>query len=245
MLGFGAGGSVLGNAPLGGPLYGAVAAGVGNEGGYVSVDNRGFRRAGRVRGTVLLAAAVLGVAGCSGSTEGSPTAVESAATSAASGETSGGGSAAASTSAKSEEGALWDPCALPESAISGTGLEPASKESGIANVDFTDADWKTCDWRATAGWYNFGMYSGTPTLDEVRARPDYTSFVPRSVGAREALQFRDTGATAHLTCAMAVAVPQGIVMFDVQARASVGVKDDPCVVLDRHVADLAEYLPAS
>lgn len=209
------------------------------------MDNRGFRRAGRVRGAVLLAAVVLGVAGCSGSTEGSPTAVESAATSAASGQTSDNGSAAGSTSAKPDEGALWDPCALPESAVSGTGLDPASKESGIANVDFTDAGWKTCDWRATAGWYNFGIYSGTPTLDEVRARPDYTSFEPRSVGPREAVQFRDTGATAHLTCAMAVAVPQGIVMFDVQARASVGAKDDPCAVLDRHVADLAEFLPES
>ncbi len=246
LLGVGADGSVLGKCVAStvrrrpGPT-----ARVGTEGGYVSVHNRRFRRAPRVRGAVLLAAAVLGVAGCSGSTEGSPTAVESTAASQGSGERSGTGTAAASTSAKPDEAALWDPCALPESAISGTGLDPASRESGIANVDFTDAGWKTCDWRATAGWYNFGMYSGTPTLDEVRARPDYTSFEPRSLGSREAVQFRDTGATAHLTCAMAVAVPQGIVMFDVQARASVGAKEDPCAVLDRHAADLAEYLPKS
>ncbi|MFE3446708.1 DUF3558 domain-containing protein [Nocardia sp. NPDC059180] len=186
---------------------------------------------------------MLGAAGCSGSTEGSPTAVESVANSPDSGQGSETGSAAASTTAASEGADLWDPCALPESAISGTGLDPASKESGIANVDFTDAGWKTCDWRATAGWYNFGMYSGTPTLDDVRARPDSTSFQARTVGSHQAVQYRDTGATAHLTCAIAVEVSQGIVMFDVQARASVGAKEDPCAVLDRHVADLAEYLP--
>ncbi|MBF6453817.1 DUF3558 domain-containing protein [Nocardia cyriacigeorgica] len=209
----------------------------------MSVDNRRFRRAGRVRGAVLLAAAVLGVAGCSGSTEGSPTAVESAAASPESGQTSGTQRAAASTSAKSDEGALWDPCALPESAISGTGLDAASKDAGIAEVDFTDAGWKICGWRSTAGWYDLTIFSGTPTLEEVKARPTFTNYTPKTVGSHEATQYVPIGATKDLECATAIALQQGVVMINVLARASKGAQEDPCAVVDRHAADLAEYLP--
>ncbi len=224
-------------------MYGAVAAGVGNEGGYVSVDNRGFRRAGRVRGTVLLAAAVLGVAGCSGSTEGSPTAVESAATSAASGDTSGGGSAAAGTSAKSDEGALWDPCALPESAISGTGMDPSSKETGIANTDFSDAGWEACKWRAADGSYWLTIFSGTPTLDEVKAREGFTDFESLTIGSHQAVQYRPEGGGRDLRCTVAVELQQGVAMFAATARASVGAKEDMCGVAGRHAAGLADQLP--
>ncbi|MBF6438282.1 DUF3558 domain-containing protein [Nocardia cyriacigeorgica] len=186
---------------------------------------------------------MLGVAGCSGSTEGSPTAVESVATSPDSGQTSGTGSAAASTSAKSDEGALWDPCALPESAVSGTGMDPSSKESGIADVDFTEGGWKICTWKADAGWYWLTVSSGTPTLDEVKARDDFTEFTDITVGSHRAIQFRKSGSAHDLRCNIAVEIPQGIVMFAAGARASVGAKEDMCLVANRHAADLGEYLP--
>ncbi|MBF6285296.1 DUF3558 domain-containing protein [Nocardia cyriacigeorgica] len=209
----------------------------------MSVDNRWFRRAGRVRGAVLLAAAVLGVAGCSESTEGSPTAVGTVAASPESESTSETGSTAARTSAKSGEAGLWDPCALPESAISGTALDTASKESGIAEVDFSDAGWKICTWKADADWYWLTISSGTPTLDEVKARDDFTEFSDTTVGSRRAVQFRKVGAAHDLRCNIAVEVPQGIVMFAAGARASVGAREDMCSVAGRHTADLGEYLP--
>ncbi|NEW53852.1 DUF3558 domain-containing protein [Nocardia cyriacigeorgica] len=192
---------------------------------------------------MLLAAAVLGVAGCSGSTDGSPTAVESAAASPEDGPTSETGSAADSTSAKPDEAALWDPCALPGSAISSTALDTASKESGIAEVDFSDAGWKICTWKADADWYWLTISSGTPTLDEVKARDDFTEFSDTTVGSRRAVQFRKVGSAHDLRCNIAVEVPQGIVMFAAGARASVGAKEDMCSVAGRHTADLGEYLP--
>ncbi|WP_280198350.1 DUF3558 domain-containing protein [Nocardia cyriacigeorgica] len=242
LLGVGADGSVLGKCVAStvrrrpGPT-----ARVGTEGGYVSVHNRRFRRTPRVRGAVLLAAAVLGVAGCSGSTEGSPTAVESAAASQGSAE--GSGSAAASTSADSAEAGLWDPCALPESAITGTGLDPASKQPGIAKVDFGDAGWEICSWKASAGWYSLTIFSGEPTLDEVKARDDFTDFTSTTVGSHPAVQYRTTGAGSDLSCDVAVGLEQGTVMFSVVARPSVGAKEDPCAVVNRHASGLVSYLP--
>ncbi|NEW48171.1 DUF3558 domain-containing protein [Nocardia cyriacigeorgica] len=209
----------------------------------MSVDNRRFRRAGRVRGTVLLAAAVLGVTGCSGSTDGSPTAVESVAASPESGQDSGTGGAVASTTAKSDEVNLWDPCALPESALTSMGVDPSSKDAGIAEVDFTDAGWKICGWKSTAGWYDLTIFSGTPTLEEVKARPTFTNYTAKTVGSHPATQYVPVGATRNLECATAIELQQGVVMVNVLARASKGALEDPCVVVDRHTAGLAEYLP--
>ncbi|NEW38694.1 DUF3558 domain-containing protein [Nocardia cyriacigeorgica] len=210
----------------------------------MSVDNRRFRRAGRVRGAVLLAAAVLGVAGCSGSTEGAPTAVESVAASPESGSADDTSGASASTTAKSDPAKAWDPCQLPDSAITATGLDTASKESGIADVDFSGAGWNICSWRASAGWYWVHINSGPSKLDEVRARPDYTDYTDKTVGTRPAVQFRDDGEGGSLRCHIAVEVSHGIVMFTAAARASVGAKEDMCEVVGRHVAALEQSLPA-
>ncbi|WP_280467463.1 DUF3558 domain-containing protein [Nocardia cyriacigeorgica] len=207
----------------------------------MSVDNRRFRRAARVRGAVVLAAAVLGVAGCSGSTEGSPTAVESAATSPDSGQTSG--SATASTSAKSDEAALWDPCTLPESALSATGINPGTKESGIADVDFSGAGWNICQWTANDGWYWLTVLVGPPTLEQVEARTDFGEFTATTVDSQSALRFRKPGARRDLACYIAVEVPHGTATFKASARASIGAKEDMCSVANRHTSDLGGYLP--
>ncbi len=191
----------------------------------------------------MLAVAALGLAGCSGSTDGSPTPVEAGATGSESSQSAGTDGAAASTTAASEEAELWDPCALPESAISGTGLDPASKESGIAETDFTDAGWEICTWRATANWYDVTIFSGTPTLAEVEARPTFTGYTPKTVGSHRATQYVPVGATKDLECATAVELQQGVVMIKVQARASKGAQENPCTVVDRHAADLADHLP--
>ncbi len=207
------------------------------------MDSRRFRRAGRVRGAAVLAAAALGVAGCSGATDGAATPVETVATSPDSGQPSDAGSSVTSSTVKSETAALWDPCALPESVLTGTGVDPSSKDSGIADVDFTDADWKICTWRATAGWYSLTVFSGTPTLDEIQERPDYTGYKATTVGAYEGVQFHPTGATASLSCSVAVGLHQGSVTFRVFARPAQGAKEDPCLVANRHASDLAAQLP--
>ncbi|OQS15587.1 hypothetical protein B0T36_09560 [Nocardia donostiensis] len=150
------------------------------------------------------------------------------------------GSAATTTA---QHAALWDPCAIPSSALDKTGLVSEKKDEGIAGVDFGDGGWEICGWPATANWYTMNIFSGAPTLDDVRGRDDYTGFTSRTVGNHAALQFRDVGASADLACSVAVELEQGVAIFRVLARPSVGAKEDPCGVLDRHVADLAQFLP--
>ncbi|WP_280478198.1 DUF3558 domain-containing protein [Nocardia asiatica] len=183
-----------------------------------------------LRGAALTFAAAVVLAGCGDSPGDTPTATTTAAA-----------TTSAATRSADPDAALWNPCDLPESAISGSGLDPASRDEDAAGVDFTG--WKVCGWRAVSRWYDLTVFSGTPTLQDVRKRRDFESFTPQSVGTRNAVEFLDVGDTMQLKCSIAVEVAQGTVLFRVVTRYSIGKQGDPCVEVRRHTSDLAQYLP--
>lgn len=186
-----------------------------------------------VRGLALTVGAAVVLIGCGNSNNGTPTASSTTATSTTS---------PAKTSAK-PDAALWDPCALRDDAISGTGLDPATKDKNVAGVQFPG--WKVCSWRANARWYDLSIMSGTPTLQDIQKRTDYAEFTPQSVGSRRAIQFVDGTDPQRLGCYLAVELKQGSVMFKVFTRYSIGKQGDPCQEVRRHTEDLARDLPAS
>ncbi|MFG1796946.1 DUF3558 domain-containing protein [Nocardia sp. NPDC049149] len=170
-------------------------------------------------------------AGCGDPTEGKPTASGTTAV-----------TTAPSKSADADAG-LWDPCGLPDSAVSATGLDPATKRKDAGGVKFDG--WKVCGWRATARWYELTVFSGTPTLQDIQHRTDYEAFTPATVGSRRAVQFFDVGDGDRLKCYIGVELPQGSAMFKVITRYEIGKQGDPCVQVRHHVDDLAKYLPGS
>ncbi|WP_328407033.1 DUF3558 domain-containing protein [Nocardia sp. NBC_00403] len=190
-------------------------------------------RGNALRGLALAIGAALVLAGCNDST-GPVSATTSAA---------GTTSTAAATKSADPDAALWNPCDLPESAISATGLDPASKTKDVAGVDFDG--WKVCSWRAGARWYSLGILSGIPTLQDIQKRTDYEAFTLMTVGSRRAVQFLDVGDSKRLKCSIAIEVPHGSVAFRVQTRYEIGKQGDPCIEVRRHVDDLAKYLPGS
>lgn len=184
-----------------------------------------------LRGAALAVGATLVAVGCNDATDTpTPTATTTV--------------AAASTSKSGDpDAALWDPCTLPESAISGTDLNQATREKDVAGVDFTG--WKVCGWQAAARWYDLGVLSGAFVLDEVRRRQDKESFTPLTVGSHRALQYLDVGDSKRLKCSVAVENAHGTVIFKVTTRYSVGKQGEPCQEAVRHADDLVRYLPAN
>jgi hypothetical protein len=185
-----------------------------------------------LRGAALAMGAVVVLSGCEDSSGDTPKSTTPASV-----------TTSAATKSADPDAALWDPCSLPESTISGTGLDGATKTKDVAGVDFTG--WKVCSWRATARWYSLGVLSGTPTMDDIRKRSDFEVFSPLAVGTRQAVQFLDAGDAQRLNCTVAVEVPRGTVMFYVTTRYSVGKQGDPCVQARSHAQDLVSYLPGS
>ncbi|MFD0365429.1 DUF3558 domain-containing protein [Nocardia sp. GCM10030253] len=186
-----------------------------------------------LRGLAVTIGTVLVLAGCEDSTSQVSTATGVAGTT----------STAAVTTSADRDAALWNPCDLPDSAISATGLDPASKTKDVGGVDFDG--WQVCSWRASARWYGLTILSGTATLAEVEQRRDFEAFAPQTVGSRKAVEFLDVGDKERLKCAIAVEMPYGSVLFRVLTRYSVGKQGEPCVEVRRHVDDLAKYLPGS
>ncbi len=150
--------------------------------------------------------------------------------------------AAATTSADPSAG-LWDPCTLPDSALSAAGLNTATKEKDVAGVAFEG--WKVCGWQDSNKSYTLTVASATHTLAEAKARTDYTDYVDTMVGTRKALQSRPVGATHDLTCYMSIEVPTGVVEFDVRNRASVKTASDPCAEVRRLSETLAPHVPGA
>ncbi|MFI9404748.1 DUF3558 domain-containing protein [Nocardia sp. NPDC052316] len=173
------------------------------------------------------------LAGCQDSSNGTPTSAGAPSTSV------GAGTSAQMSPAK--DAAPWDPCSLSSDALRATGLDPDSKRTGAAGVEFDG--WKVCRWRAQAGWYSLGILSGTPSLKDVRERKDFNDFKSVTIGNRPALQFGQAGDPERLGCTVAVEVPGGTVAFDALGRYSEPRQEEPCTVALRHATDLAKYLP--
>jgi hypothetical protein len=188
-------------------------------------------RGNALRGLAVTIGATLVLAGCQDSTGPTP-ATTGAAT-----------STVAATKSADPDAALWNPCDLPDSAISATGLDPASKTKDVGGVDFDG--WKVCRWRAAATWYSLSVFSGTPTLAAVEQRHDFEAFTPKTVGSHQAVEFLDVADAKRLKCSVAVELTQGTVLFRVLTRYEIGKQGDPCLEVRRHVDDLAKYLPGS
>nr|WP_082871212.1 DUF3558 domain-containing protein [Nocardia terpenica] len=138
---------------------------------------------------------------------------------------------------------LWDPCALSDSVLTETGLDPATKQAGVFGKQFPGS--KSCAWTSNTKWYDLTIYSIGRTLQEIRNRPDMVGFTPTTVGPHEAVQFFEDDDTKHLNCFIAVGLQQGSVTFETQTNYSVGKQGDPCVEVRRHADDLSKYLPES
>lgn len=184
----------------------------------------------------LAAAAGLALAGCGNSNTASPSTSER--TTAASNTTSV--AAAATTDSTSSQ---WDPCTIPDSTISGLGLDASTKSDQLSGTTFDG--WKICGWKSTDKTYNFTMYTSHHTLEEFKQRTDFGEFTPTTVGNHQALRYRSTGDDHDLGCSIAVQVKGGTVDLDVLNRYGTAGVGDPCTLV-RHLADgLAQYLPGA
>ncbi|MFD6215378.1 DUF3558 domain-containing protein [Nocardia salmonicida] len=180
----------------------------------------------------MLGAVGLAVAGCGGGDQGTA------------GPQTNAVSVAASPTSVDAEAKVWDPCSLPDSAVSGAGLNVGSKSKDVAGVDFTG--WKVCAWKDPGNQYSLALMSSEHTLAESRQRTtEYTGFADVAIGAHKALQFRPVGSANDLACYVSVEVPNGSVDFHLQNRVSAKNPPEPCAEATRLGTALVQYLPAN
>ncbi|MEV0252445.1 DUF3558 domain-containing protein [Nocardia sp. NPDC050712] len=173
--------------------------------------------------------AVVLVAGCSSTVGGS----------------GGPESSPASTGAKLTKDQLWDPCSLPDSVITSTGADPATKDPDPALGE--RGEWKICQWRASKSDGRWGHYiavsSTTYTMDEFRKNTYYRDFRSTQVAGREALQFYLGSRQPPLECALAFDTSQGVVRIKASKFVDSETTTDPCALAMPAAEKIVDLIP--
>ncbi|WP_194818519.1 DUF3558 domain-containing protein [Nocardia sp. XZ_19_385] len=121
--------------------------------------------------------------------------------------------------------ALWDPCVqISEAALKQIGVDPATKESGVAGVE--EPGWKVCSWNNSD--FNLGVFSTVRTVEEFKKKPDNTDFADVTIGGRTGLRFRQTFDKDDKICDLLFSTAQGTVDITVSNRVSSKNKVSPC-----------------
>ncbi|MCX5043401.1 DUF3558 domain-containing protein [Aldersonia sp. NBC_00410] len=141
----------------------------------------------------VAAFALVTVAGCgSESVEGSPT----------------------TTSGVAEP--AFDPCTLPEDALRGVGVDPATAKPGIVGAD--RAGWNVCGWDASN--FLLTLFQSNLSMEQVQKNPRNVDQVPVQVGSREAFTYHESGPTSDEYCDVAMGSSDGALLVRVEQRTS-------------------------
>ncbi|WP_446226076.1 DUF3558 domain-containing protein [Nocardia sp. IBHARD005] len=148
------------------------------------------------------------------------------------------------TTSVDPEAGLWDPCTLPDSALAAAGLNTSTKEKDVAGVKFEG--WKVCAWDDAAKTYALTVFTSTHTIDEVRARTDWTDFTAVQIGGYSGLQYRPAGSAHDAECSISLTVGRQLVDFSVLNRHSArNIAKDACQESRRLTEVLIQNVPTS
>lgn len=181
------------------------------------INRRGRTVAACRLAIVLLAAVVPVLAACNGADDG------------------GSGSTTSAAAVK-----LWDPCTqIPDDVLRKTGVDPATKESGIAGVH--QSGWEICNWKGKQ--YTVNVLSGKRSVQEIENKDGNVDFRDVAFAGRQGRQFRVEGASKNDTCDVVFPAAQGVFQVMISNSAIVDNPGDPCVTLGKVSEQLVPLFP--
>ncbi|WP_025346614.1 DUF3558 domain-containing protein [Nocardia nova] len=132
---------------------------------------------------------------------------------------------------------LWDPCTqIPDDVLQQAGVDPATKESGIAGVH--QSGWEICNWRGRT--YHLNVLSTGRAPEEIENKDGNVDFRDVTIAGRQGRQFR-TGEDG--TCDVVFPATQGSLQLTLVNFLSADNLEDPCQVLERVGAPVVPVLP--
>lgn len=188
----------------------------------------------RSTGRHLLAAAcasALLLTGCAASTQGSPIA--------------SGDSSTESTTVTSGPKEPFDPCAIPKSAVTASGLDVGTERPDFAGIT-TYPGWKNCAWDGPTEtpWYFLIVQSSINSLDQFLRSPQNVNQVPVHIGPRAAVQYNlSEDGDPPEGCRIALEAGGNLLIFILHKIGSKDLLGDPCAEVNTHAEELQSYLP--
>jgi hypothetical protein len=172
----------------------------------------------RILLALLIGALATGTVGCEDTTSGSPT------------------TGSSSTAAQ----ALFNPCTgIPDEALRSAGVDPATKEAGIAGVH--QSGWEICTWKSRR--YHLSVFSTGRSVAEFERKPGNVDFQDVTIAGRSGRQFRVEGASKDLDCDVVFPASQGVLQLRILNNAVLDDLENPCTILSRVGGAIVPVLP--
>ncbi|MEU6561749.1 DUF3558 domain-containing protein [Nocardia nova] len=135
---------------------------------------------------------------------------------------------------------LWDPCTqIPDGVLQQAGVDPSTKESGIAGVH--QAGWEICTWKSPKFFLN--VLSTGKSVQEIENKPGNIDFQDVTIAGRQGRQFRVEGASKDSTCDVLFPAAQGTIELTLVNNAALDNLEDPCRVVQQVGEPLVPVLP--
>ncbi|MFI8568126.1 DUF3558 domain-containing protein [Rhodococcus sp. NPDC078407] len=188
----------------------------------------------RVRGggrRAALCAAALVLTSCAESTQGSPVASEDSSTE--------------STTGALVPGEPFDPCTIPKSAVTASGLDVSTERPDFAGIT-TYPGWKNCTWDGLGmdSWYYVSVMSSINSMAEYLSSPQNDRQIPVMVGSRNAVQMHATyQGDPPDGCAIAIDASGNLLLIVLDTVGSEETMGDPCQAANKHAGELEPFLP--
>ncbi|MBY3987059.1 DUF3558 domain-containing protein [Rhodococcus fascians] len=176
-------------------------------------------------------ASALVLTGCAGSTQGSPVA--------------SGDSSTEQTTVATVPREPFDPCTIPKSAVTASGLDVSSERPDFAGISKYPG-WKNCTWDGPAAkpWYYLAIMSSINSIDEYLSNPDNDRQVPVRVGPRDAIQYHAPYQNDLPDgCDIALDVGGNLIIFKLDTIGSEETLGDTCEEANALATNLEPYFP--
>ncbi|RVW08241.1 DUF3558 domain-containing protein [Prescottella agglutinans] len=135
---------------------------------------------------------------------------------------------------------VFSPCdAIPDEALIELGLDPATESPDIMGV--AQPGWKICKWQGSGP--ALGVAATTHTMDDVQENKRNIDFNPVEIAGRQGFTYRETTDRDRRNCDVALASGNGAVIISVAYLGVDQVLEEPCSVVVRRAAHIAQYIP--
>ncbi|WP_378406892.1 DUF3558 domain-containing protein [Rhodococcus daqingensis] len=133
----------------------------------------------------------------------------------------------------------FDPCTLPDDALREVGVDPATEDPDVFGVQASG--WELCKWRGNQAF--LVVFSTLRPIDEIKSNPKNTEFTPVTIGARDAVTYRETSDTRRENCDVAFGTEGGSIMVRIVTKDPRYVLPNPCELAVSATTTLDPHLP--
>lgn len=139
----------------------------------------------------------------------------------------------------------FDPCTIPESAVTNSNLVEESARPDFGGIT-SFPGWKGCSWDGPSEdvWYYLAILSSINSMDDYLSSPQNVQQIPVKIGSEKGVQYHGSYETVPPEgCDIVLEANGNLFIFTLSTKGARETIGDPCAAVNKHARDLVQYLP--